>query len=46
MIAGAGSGVLRTLRCNPKRVANMVPVDLCVNGILAAGWDVGRIYAA
>lgn len=44
VIAGAGSGVLRTLRCNPKRVANMVPVDLCVNGILAAGWDTGRIY--
>ncbi|EDV98004.1 GH17190 [Drosophila grimshawi] len=39
-IAGAGTGVLRTLRCNPKAIANMVPVDLCVNSMIAASWDI------
>jgi len=45
VIAGAGTGVLRTLRCNPKNVANMVPVDMCVNGILCAAWDVAEKYS-
>ncbi|KRF84875.1 uncharacterized protein Dvir_GJ13738, isoform D [Drosophila virilis] len=40
VIAGAGTGLLRTLRCNPKAVANMVPVDLCVNSMIAASWDI------
>jgi alcohol-forming fatty acyl-CoA reductase len=44
VIAGAGTGVLRSLRCNPKMNANMVPVDLCVNSILTAAWDVARQY--
>lgn len=43
-IAGAGTGVIRTLRCDPKAVANMVPVDLCVNSIIAAAWDISQKY--
>lgn len=43
-IAGAGTGVLRTLRCDPKNDANMVPVDMCVNGIIACAWDVAKQY--
>ncbi|KAG4078765.1 hypothetical protein HA402_015355 [Bradysia odoriphaga] len=43
-IAGAGTGVIRTLRCNPSANANMVPVDLCVNGIIATAWDVSNRY--
>lgn len=43
-IAGAGTGVIRTLRCNPSMQANMVPVDLCVNGIVACAWDVAKRY--
>ncbi|TDG39648.1 hypothetical protein AWZ03_013930 [Drosophila navojoa] len=39
-IAGAGTGLIRTLQCNPKAVANMVPVDYCVNGMIAASWDI------
>ncbi|XP_052862394.1 fatty acyl-CoA reductase wat [Anopheles cruzii] len=42
VIAGAGTGVLRTLRADPTKVANMVPVDLCVNGIISSAWDVGE----
>ncbi|XP_055317180.1 fatty acyl-CoA reductase wat-like [Sitodiplosis mosellana] len=44
-IAGAGTGVIRTLRANPNAAANMVPVDLCVNGIIATAWNVGERYA-
>lgn len=40
VIAGAGTGVIRTLRCDPNCDANMVPVDMCVNGIIASAWDV------
>lgn len=39
-----GTGVIRTLRANPKAAANMVPVDLCVNGIIATAWNVGERY--
>lgn len=45
VIAGAGTGVLRTLRCNPDKIANMVPVDMCVNGILSAAWEVHETYS-
>ncbi|KAM7341395.1 fatty acyl-CoA reductase wat-like isoform 2-T4 [Cochliomyia hominivorax] len=41
-IAGAGTGVIRTLRCDPSAVANMVPVDLCVNSIIAASWEIAE----
>ena len=44
VIAGAGTGVLRTLRADPTKIANMVPVDLCVNGIISAAWDVSEKY--
>lgn len=36
--------MIRTLRANPNAAANMVPVDLCVNGILATAWTVGEHY--
>lgn len=38
--AGAASGVLRTLHCNPEINANIVPVDLTVNALIASAWDV------
>lgn len=43
-IAGAGTGVIRTLRANPNAKANMVPVDLCVNGIIATAYNVAERY--
>lgn len=45
-IAGAGTGVIRTLRANPNAVANMVPVDLCVNGIIVAAHNIAERYQA
>uniref|UniRef100_A0A182P6X6 Fatty acyl-CoA reductase n=1 Tax=Anopheles epiroticus TaxID=199890 RepID=A0A182P6X6_9DIPT len=44
VIAGAGTGVLRTLRADPTKVANMVPVDLCVNGIISSAWDIAERF--
>lgn len=40
VIAGAGTGILRTLHCNPDVVANIVPVDLTVNALICSAWDV------
>ncbi|XP_023036336.1 fatty acyl-CoA reductase wat [Drosophila willistoni] len=39
-IAGAATGIIRTLRCDPHAVANMVPVDMCVNSLIASSWDI------
>lgn len=41
-IAGVASGVLHSLHCDPDAKANWVPVDVCVNGIIAAAWDVSK----
>lgn len=38
--AGASTGILKTLHCNPKVNANIVPVDLTVNALIASAWDV------
>ncbi|KAK4878721.1 hypothetical protein RN001_011227 [Aquatica leii] len=42
--AGAGTGVLRTIHCNADVNANIVPVDMCVNSLIATAWDVGESY--
>ncbi|XP_012265211.2 fatty acyl-CoA reductase wat-like isoform X1 [Athalia rosae] len=40
VVAGAASGVLRTLHCDPEINANIVPVDLTVNALIASARDV------
>lgn len=42
--AGAAGGVLRALHVHPDLNANLIPVDLCVNGIISSAWEVGNIY--
>lgn len=37
-IVGAGTGVIRVLQVDGKRVANMVPVDLVINSLIAVAW--------
>lgn len=39
--AAAMMGVLRTLHCKGETSANIVPVDMCANALLAIAWDVG-----
>ncbi|XP_039282880.1 fatty acyl-CoA reductase wat [Nilaparvata lugens] len=36
VVVGAGSGLMRTLHADKKVVANLVPVDLTINAVLAA----------
>lgn len=44
VVAGAGTGVLRTMHCNPDITANIVPVDMTVNALIASAWDVATNY--
>ncbi|XP_003221440.1 fatty acyl-CoA reductase 1 isoform X1 [Anolis carolinensis] len=34
----AGKGIIRTVKCNVEAVADIVPVDVAINLILATGW--------
>ncbi|XP_018574782.1 fatty acyl-CoA reductase wat-like [Anoplophora glabripennis] len=42
--AGAGVGLLRALHCDPYCNANIVPVDMCVNSLIAAAWEVSATF--
>lgn len=45
VVAGAGMGILRTLHADPKSIANIVPVDMCVSALICSAWDVAsRTY--
>ncbi|CAG9772735.1 unnamed protein product [Ceutorhynchus assimilis] len=39
---GTISGVLRVFPCDPHKTAELVPVDTCVAGLVAAAWDVAE----
>jgi fatty acyl-CoA reductase len=41
-VAGAASGLLRVFPCDDDVVADIVPVDTCVAGIIAAAWDISN----
>lgn len=41
IIIGAGKGVIRTMLCNPEYNAEVVPVDLAINGLIAIAWKTG-----
>eukprot|EP00090_Calanus_glacialis_P045488 TRINITY_DN847_c0_g1_i3.p1 TRINITY_DN847_c0_g1~~TRINITY_DN847_c0_g1_i3.p1 ORF type:complete len:495 (-),score=113.85 TRINITY_DN847_c0_g1_i3:79-1563(-) len=38
VLAGAGAGLMRTLYCKRSCVADMVPVDVCINLMCVLGW--------
>ncbi|XP_031839104.1 fatty acyl-CoA reductase wat [Nomia melanderi] len=42
VVAGAGSGLLRSIHCDGSRIANVVPGDLTINGLIASAWDVAN----
>ncbi|KAJ8706265.1 hypothetical protein PYW08_010891 [Mythimna loreyi] len=44
LVVGIGTGVLRTMYMDQDKVADMVPVDLCVNAILASAWFTANNY--
>ncbi|XP_012270704.1 fatty acyl-CoA reductase wat isoform X2 [Orussus abietinus] len=42
VVTGASTGLLRTLHCDAAKNANIVPVDLTVNALIASAWDVAN----
>ncbi|KAK3907438.1 Putative fatty acyl-CoA reductase [Frankliniella fusca] len=38
LLVGAGKGVLRTLYCHRDMVADLIPVDICINLLIAVAW--------
>lgn len=44
VVAGAAAGLIRTLHCDKKANAAIIPVDMCVNTLIAAAWEVGKNF--
>ncbi|XP_026740069.1 fatty acyl-CoA reductase wat-like [Trichoplusia ni] len=44
LVVGIGTGVLRTMYMDQEKVADMVPVDLCVNAILTSAYYTAKNY--
>jgi fatty acyl-CoA reductase len=40
IVAAIVSGVIRAIHCDSEKVANIVPVDLTVNALIASAWDI------
>lgn len=43
-MVGAGTGVLRVLQAQAESGANIVPVDMAVNGVVAAAWKAEKDF--
>lgn len=44
VIVGAGTGVLRVIQGDPKNYANLVPVDMAVNGLIATAYKISENF--
>lgn len=42
VIVGVGTGIIRVLYVNKNYNAEVVPVDMCVNSLLATAWDTSK----
>lgn len=42
IIVGVAAGLLRVLRIKKDNNAELVPVDLCVNSLIASAYDIGK----
>ncbi|KAK2586495.1 hypothetical protein KPH14_011393 [Odynerus spinipes] len=40
MVAAVANGILRVVHCDPNIIANIVPVDITVNALIASAWDI------
>lgn len=38
VVVAVSTGIMRTLHCNPDMVADIVPADMVVNGLIATAW--------
>lgn len=44
VVVGAGVGLMHVLHCNSEVVADLVPGDYVVNGVIAAAWKTAKDY--
>ncbi|CAH0712962.1 unnamed protein product, partial [Brenthis ino] len=44
VVLGACLGLLHSLRCNPQTIAELVPGDYVINGIIAVAWKTAKDY--
>lgn len=44
VVAGVGTGVLRTMHCDRDINANIVPVDMTVSALISCAWDTANRY--
>lgn len=38
VVVATMTGIMRTLHCDPKKLADVVPADMVVNALIAAAW--------
>ncbi|XP_077300095.1 putative fatty acyl-CoA reductase CG5065 [Arctopsyche grandis] len=41
LLVGAGKGVIRSMHCRANYYADIIPVDICVNALIALAWKTG-----
>lgn len=41
IIVGAGKGVIRSMHCNGDYHAEVIPVDIAINALIAIGYKIG-----
>ncbi|XP_046383094.1 putative fatty acyl-CoA reductase CG5065 [Ischnura elegans] len=42
LLVGAGKGVIRSMHCKAEYLADIIPVDIAINALLAIAWKVGN----
>lgn len=42
LLVGAGKGVIRSMHCNAQYQADLIPVDVAINALLAIAWKVAN----
>lgn len=41
LLVGGGKGVIRSMHCKAELLAQIIPVDYAINGIIVTTWKVG-----
>lgn len=45
LISGVGAGLMRVLYADGQIMADLVPVDMAVNALICAAWDIGKKHS-
>lgn len=43
ILVGGGKGVIRTMYCKAELLAQIIPVDFAINGMIVTAWKVGSM---